>query len=274
MGQYYSTKKSADETPAVKRVYGWKKDEEDPRDLKKFFTVHPHLGTVRKVDLRANCPPVWDQGNLGSCSAQSVGGVYEYALMKEVREGSEKTEIFEPSQLFIYYNERKRQGTIEKDSGSTIRTGIKTLNAVGVCPENLWPYDITKFTDEPPAECYESAKKHRAIAYHRVQQSLHQLKMALMEGFPVAFGFKVFKSFESDSVAKTGIVPMPKPDEEFLGGHAVNLVGYDDDEKVFIVRNSWGTSWGDSGCAHFPYDYITDPNLSSDFWVVSLVKDI
>jgi C1A family cysteine protease len=93
-------------------------------------------------------------------------------------------------------------------------------------------------------------------------------------GFPVVFGFTVYESFEGNDVATTGNMPMPASGEKVLGGHAVALVGFNDDRRVFIVRNSWGASWGDQGYFYMPYEFITNPEYASDFWSVRKTKDL
>jgi C1A family cysteine protease len=105
-----------------------------------------------------------------------------------------------------------------------------------------------------------------------VLNTLPQLKGCLASGSPVVFGFSVYESFESAAVAKTGTMPMPKPSEKQLGGHAVLAVGYDDAQERVIIRNSWGTGWGKKGCFTMPYAYITDDNLCDDFWTIRLVE--
>ena len=109
------------------------------------------------------------------------------------------------------------------------------------------------------------------MQYQRVTQVLLQMKGCLASGFPFVYGFTVYESFESDAVAKTGVVPMPAPTEKVLGGHAVVAVGYDDSTQRFIVRNSWGPGWGMGGYFTIPYAYLTDSNLADDFWTVRLV---
>ena len=249
------------------RLYsGWKRDSFDPRDIA-FRPRRKRSG--KNVDLRSVCPkPIYNQKNLGSCTGQAVGFGYHF---EEIKQGLK--DAFMPSRLFIYYNERVMDGTVSEDAGSEIRTGIKTLAKDGVCPETMWPYFVTKFANKPTADCYKEALKHRAVTYMRVAQDLTHLKACLSEGYPIVFGFNVFESFESDEVAKTGMVPMPQPKEKNIGGHAVVLVGYDDEKQVFIVRNSWGEEWGDAGYFYMPYAYVTDNKLCDDFWTIRLVSD-
>jgi C1A family cysteine protease len=159
------------------------------------------------------------------------------------------------------------EGTVKSDSGAMIRDGIKTLKKQGVCSEIKWPYVISKFAVKPKSACYKEALNHQITSYHRIL-TLNEMRACLAEEFPFVFGFTVYESFESQEVARTGIVNMPQPNEGTLGGHAVLAVGYDDSEKRFIVRNSWGTDWGQKGYFTIPYDYVADRNLSDDFWTI------
>ena len=152
--------------------------------------------------------------------------------------------MFAPSRLFIYYNERVIENSVDEDAGAMIRDGIKSVAKEGAPHETLWPYDISKFRNKPTPAAYKDASKHRAILYQRLDQTLQQLKGCLASGYPFVFGFSVYESFESDAVAKTGKMPMPKPKEKQLGGHAVLAVGHDTASKRFLVRNSWGPDWG------------------------------
>jgi len=219
-----------------------------------------------KVDLRPHCPPVYDQGNLGSCTANGIAGAIEFDRMKQKLQPA-----FTPSRLFIYYNERVIEGTVNSDSGAQIRDGIKVVAKKGDCPETEWPYDISQFTHKPSAQCYKDARKYKAIQYQRLVQRVNQLKGCLASGYPFVYGFTVYDSFESGSVAKTGVVPMPAPGEQVLGGHCVLAVGYDDSQHRFLARNSWGPDWGIAGYFTMPYAYLTDTSLSSDFWTIRLI---
>ena len=265
MGNYLSTS-----SPQY-RKYGWKPDLPDPRDKVMKFT-RLKKGEERNipinVDLRDKMPPIYNQGKLGSCTAQAIAAAYQF---DELKQGNEDT--FEPSRLFIYYNERSKENTTDRDAGASIRDGIKTIHKIGVCPETMWNYDISKFYIKPSSECYLEADKHKSIEYHRIIQFTNQLKQCLSAGFPIIFGMSVFESFESDDVAKTGMVPMPKDNEKMLGGHAVLLVGYDKDESYWICRNSWGEDWGDDGYFYLPHEFLAkDKRYASDFWVLKRVS--
>jgi len=252
--------------------YGWIPDIPDQRDFTYAASAHAMANIPSSVDLRDKCPPVYDQGQLGSCTANAIGGALEFEMMKQ------GLAAITPSRLFIYYNERAIEGTISTDSGAMIRDGIKSVASQGDCPEGnvgdpppAWPYDISKFTVQPAQACYDKAKDLKAVNYQSVTQNLADMKGCLAEGYPIVFGFTVYESFESQEVASTGNVPMPKATEKVLGGHAVLAVGYDDDERVFICRNSWGSGWGDAGYFYMPYAYLLDDNLSDDFWTIRLV---
>jgi C1A family cysteine protease len=244
------------------KKYGWIPDIPDPRDV--FYAAPPAVLTALppKADLRDACPPVYDQGELGSCTANAIAGAIQFEQKKQ------QLVNFTPSRLFIYYNEREIEGTVGTDSGARIRDGIKTVVKIGACPETDWPYNIAQFVGPPPPPCKPDAAKNHVLAYHRVAQSLSQMKACLAEGYPFVFGFTVYESFESPEVAKTGVVPMPASSEAQIGGHAVAAVGYDDTQQRFIVRNSWGPAWGMAGYCTMPYAYLSDPHYASDFWTI------
>ena len=247
--------------------YGWQPDLPDQRDFTYAAPRAVAKALPPKADLRKNCPPVYDQGQLGSCTANAIAGAFEFELMKQ------KAVDFMPSRLFIYYNERVIENTVKTDSGAQIRDGIKSVNKQGVCPESLWPYDENKFAVKPSAACYSDALTHTVINYSRVPRTLVQMKGCVADGFPFVIGFTVYESFESAQVAKTGKLNMPKPNEQVIGGHAVCVVGYDDTAVRFIMRNSWGNAWGLKGYFTMPYEYLMNGNLSDDFWTLRLVKN-
>jgi C1A family cysteine protease len=250
----------------MQNQYGWKPDLPDQRDHLYEAPFHLFRVLPSQVDLRPGCPPVYDQGALGSCTANAIAGALEFDQMKQGES------VMVPSRLFIYYNERVMEGTVSSDSGAAIRDGIKSVNKQGACPETEWPYDITMFDILPSSQAYQDALLHRSVHYSRVSRNIGQMKACLAAGFPFVFGFAVYESFESDEVASTGIVPLPAQDEQVLGGHAVLAVGYDDAQQRFLVRNSWGDSWGMQGYCTMPYDYLLNNGLSSDFWTIKTVK--
>jgi C1A family cysteine protease len=247
--------------------YGWVPDLPDGRDLLYAAAPKPLAKLPEKVDLRSKCPPVYNQGELGSCTANAIAGALEYDQRKQ-----RLKEVFTPSRLFIYFNERAMEGTIESDSGAAIRDGVKSVSKRGACKETSWPYDIGQFRDKPGRGCYAEGKKHQAIRYLRVNQSLGQLKGCLAEGYPFIFGFAVYEGFESREVAETGEAELPRANEGYMGGHAVLAVGYDERTQRFIVRNSWGTSWGKRGYFTMPYPYLLQSSLSRDFWTIRRVE--
>jgi C1A family cysteine protease len=249
--------------------YGWNKAGHYYKSAEKYILQDSHLSKIIKhVDLRDECPAIYDQGHLGSCTANALAFCYQYDELHQ-----KEPNQFTPSRLFIYYNERNMEGHVLEDSGAEIHDGVQALNTIGVCSETEWVYDISKFTVKPDENCYTTALLHKTSAFRPIQQDLSQLRLALITGFPVVFGFSVYESFESPDVAKTGNMPIPLPTEKCLGGHAVAAVGFDDTRKVFIVRNSWGVSWGDKGYFYMPYAFITNPDMASDFWTITATHD-
>jgi C1A family cysteine protease len=241
--------------------YGWLPDLPDHRD-RLYASIAPKLGTLPpKIDLRAGCSPVEDQGQLGSCTANALVGALEFL---EKKDGVAFTDL---SRLFVYYNERAIEGTVNSDSGAFLRDGIKSLAKQGVCSEQSWPYKIASFKKKPPGACYTAARKHKILSYHRIN-SVDEMRTCLADGYPFVFGFTVYMSFLSKAVAQSGVLNMPGPNEQVDGGHAVMAAGYNDSRKRFLIRNSWNTDWGMKGYFTIPYAYLADRNLSDDFWTI------
>ncbi|HET7537706.1 MAG TPA: C1 family peptidase [Candidatus Didemnitutus sp.] len=249
----------------VNSWYGWLPDRPDFRDKLYSAIAAPPKKLPPSVDLRPGCSAVENQGQLGSCTANALAGNLEFL---EKQAGAVPADL---SRLFIYYNERAVEGTINEDAGAFIRDGIKTLAKYGVCSEAKWPYNIARFKQKPSAACYKEGLKHQIVSYHRIT-SLTQMKQCLAEGFPFVFGFTVYESFESAAVAKTGKLDMPTAKEKTLGGHAVMAVGYNDSQKRFTIRNSWGADWGLAGYFTMPYAYLSDNNLADDFWTIRTME--
>lgn len=249
----------------VRGSYGLRRDRHDPRD--RLFAPPPHLLSTPLppvVDLRGCCPPVMDQGNLGSCVEHGVTAALRYLLRAG---GRADTPL---SRLQLYYDVRRMEGTVGDDSGGEIRDAVKCVAASGVAPEADWPYDEKQFAVAPPAACYSDPLRLRAISYERVQVGVLPLKEALAAGFPVVVGLALCAAFESDEVARTGAVPMPSGGEALddMDGHCMYAVGYGQRPGTFTVRNSWNTDWGDSGDCYFPEAYLGSRLYGSDYWVV------
>jgi C1A family cysteine protease len=226
----------------------------------------------------------------GNCTSNAIAAAYEFDEIKQ-----KESVDFRPSRLFIYWGERSKEGTITEDAGADISDGINFINTVGVCPESIpenntvgitkdvcWEYDISKFAQKPPDACITFASKHKSVNARAVQQSLGQLKQALIDGYPVTVGVMLYPSFESADVTRTGLVPMPSALDRakgMIGGHGILIVGFDDNMMVygekgaFLLRNSWSDRWGLGGYFYLSYKYILDPNLSSDFWTITKISD-
>lgn len=244
---------------------GWVPDLPDQRDYTYLATPEQVQSLPSAVDLRADMPGIYDQGQLGSCTAQAVAAAMEFDRRKE------RLTDFIPSRLFIYYYTRVLEHTVSIDSGASLRDTTKTVARRGACPESEWPYIINRFADLPAAADRRDALQDRALLYRRVPRTLQQMQACLASGYPFYFGIAVYESFESSIVAQTGMVPLPAMDEQLLGGHALLAVGYRNSDQYFVVRNSWGTGFGDHGYLYIPYTYLLNRGLASDFWVIKTV---
>lgn len=252
------------------------RDVPDERDFIYSPERHQLRGPLpHRVDLRAGCPRVLNQGTrLGTCTAHAVAAAFSYEERRQINR------VISPSPLFIYYNERAltHQGRNCIHCVLRIRDAIKAVAKVGVCPKSLWPYsEITgRVRKKPPRIAFETAAKHQVVGYQRIPIGklkpavfLRHLKHCLADRSPILFGFKVYESFETETVKENGIMPVPDTRrEKRKGGHAVMAVGYDDRRKACLVRNSWGSDWGIKGYFWMPYKVITNPEIAHDFWTV------
>jgi C1A family cysteine protease len=243
----------------VNRVYSWRPDLPDQRD----FALHAtHAVLPEHVDLRRGCSPVKDQGQLGSCTAHAIGGALEFLDRKNG--GS----YVDASRLFIYYGERALEGTIDTDAGAD-----DSRRHQGDAPPRLLRREALAVScrrssrPSPPRSPSPTRPAGRSPSTSAAT-SLEACLEAVAGGFPVVFGFTVYEGFESAAVAKNGRLELPARGEKVLGGHAVLLVGYDMPSRRGIVRNSWGKDWGQGGYFTIPFPYLTNRNLSDDFWVV------
>ena len=185
-------------------------------------------------------------------------GAYEYVTKKK-----DGQDIY-ASRLFIYYNGRVKENNDPNvtDSGCSMTCAIEALEEYGVCLENIWPYDISQVNVRPSAEAYQSAKPHKITEALQINIDLNEMKTCLAQGYPFAFGLKLYKSF--DDAVDTGVVPIPNVSDGgrqsdgrstfsiiifqrsilfSFSSHALLAVGYSDQSQSFIVRNSWGVNW-------------------------------
>lgn len=255
---------------------GWRPDLPDKRDRYYHNSMHFHADSKAprptSIDLRnGNMPPVEDQGQLGSCTAFGSLAAYNFAHHLQ---GSG---FLEPSHLFAYYNARMLEGTVNEDSGATIRDAVKAIAKFGAVPESELPYIIAKFKHKPSAHLYTEGAKHLAIQYLRVESDqrkggLTHLQACLAAGYPVIFGSTLYDSFENPGPDADGMIPMPQPEEGVLGGHCQLICGYDNHKQAFLVRNSWGESWALQGYEWIPYAYILDTDYTSDCWTLRKIE--
>jgi len=239
---------------------------------KKYSSKRYNSETLpRKVDLREYMTTVEDQGQVGSCTANAVAGAYEYLVKRH-----QGVENYDVSRLFIYYNARKYRNEEKEDAGSVISLAIDGLKEYGACSEDTWPYDTDSVFKKPAKNAYEEAAQFLVDNTELIPTDLHAWKHALAEGYPIIFGIALFDSF--DKQKKKGLVPAPTNREtsrESHGNHAMLCVGYSDADRVFIVRNSWGEDWGDSGYCYIPYDYLINEKYNGgDSWIIKKVEDI
>jgi len=246
------------------RVLNWKPDLPDHRDHR-YVKVKPwYRRFPARVDLRAQCPPIVDQGQIGSCTANAIAGALGF--LEIAKDPAFQFSSFEPfSRLFIYWRERVMEGDPMQDAGAMIRDGVASCFQKGACREKTWPYDANKLFTTPSQPCYAEAYGHKLTKYMRLNNlNLTELLDCLAAGFPFVFGISVFASFFM--TGRDGMVPAPYGPLE--GGHALLCVGYDLASQRFIVRNSWGTGWGDQGYCYIPFGYLTNMNLADDFWTL------
>lgn len=260
----------------MKRHYGWKRQPRDDRD----FRYVPPLRLLRSLpssmDLGAGMGPQLDQGSLGACGPNSADELIEFDQRAEGRTSASV------SRLFVYYATRLLMGTVRQDSGVDNRTLLKALAKSGYCDEKLWPYVVSRFAQKPPAGLFTAATANAIRNYAAVAQAPDHMRGCLVAGRPFLFGFTCYPGLESQSAARTGIVPLPKKSERPIGGHDVTIFAYDDagfggriKGPAYKFRNHWlnddGSPWGDHGNGYLPAAYAENANLAGDFWVINAV---
>ncbi|MGQ0615111.1 MAG: C1 family peptidase [Planctomycetaceae bacterium] len=237
------------------------RDKHDPRDLRHVPRAPAPLPP--SLDIRSEPWPVWDQGNLESCTAHALCAALQFIVRRQRRDPG-----FDPSRLFLYYNERAREGTLDRNAPVTMRDGIKAVARNGACREELWPYIETRYADKPDPPCYWKANEHRAVGYAAVTQQRQAMRACLAEGFPFTIGIDLYSSYEGMETKRTGMIPVPDLKRDvFLGGHALLVVGYDS-KLGYIVRNSFGPSWGRDGYGWLPFAFAEDSDLAHSLWTL------
>ena len=213
------------------------------------------------VDLREWDTIIENQGSLGSCTGTALTSAYELMVRQSYPE-----QYVELSDLFIYYNARVEEGEIYKDDGIYIKDGLKVLQKYGVCAETFWPYVIEKWDDKPSDAAYEDAKK-RIISKYQKLISTYYITEVLNDNKPIVFGMEIFDSF-MDLNDRISTVPFPSRKEKSLGGHAMCMVGYDLEKRLFLAKNSFGSDWGMEGYCWVPFDYLRQEGY--DFWTFDI----
>lgn len=221
-----------------------------PASPKDYIATSGMSALPRKVDLRQHCSPVEDQGQVGSCAACAVVGAMEYQQRKAGRP------VVDLSRMFVYFNGRRMRGTEHEDSGMSVPEAMAAFMAFGAPPETDWPYDPALLTKAPDQAVYNKAREHTPGEYARVSGQ-ENIRGALAQGFPVSCLFQVpVRCF--DEAGRTGLLPPATPEELARArgetGHIVLAVGYDLDTGHYLIRNSWGESWGDRGYFRAPFD--------------------
>lgn len=246
------------------RCYGWKRQPFDPRDRVHLprFAARQLPPMVSLIDL---FPQPLDQGQTNECGPNSLSALIQVDM--KVQGAS----VVPPSRHFLYWCARYEMGTLPADDGVENRSMLVGAHQFGFCPERLWPFDDIHRNEEPETVCFDTAIRYAIEDYAVVPQQLAMMCATLAAGRPFLFGFEVFKEFESEAVAKTGVVPMPRQGQSPIGGHDVCIYGYDLKRAVFLCRNSWGPMWGLKGNFTIPFGYALNPGLAGDFWVVRSV---
>jgi C1A family cysteine protease len=231
------------------------------RATDRFFVADLAAARPKRVDLRDELAHAQDQHALDSCTANALAAAHELVERRAAR-------LARPlSRLFIYWNARAIERDVHEDDGITIRDGVHAMRRHGACTEDAWPYLEARVLERPNERAYEEARRHRLDDADRVHIELDAMRACIATRQPVVFGIQLFESFGDGG--DHGRIRMPRPDhEKHIGGHTMLAAGYDDREAVFIVRNSWGTGWGERGYCFLPYEYVADRRFTDEAWVL------
>lgn len=240
----------------------------DTPDYRDHIAAPPAIVLPSSMSLAPWLGPVKDQGQVGSCTAFAGTGLreflyrkfYSYELSRSVQPND-----FVLSPLWLYQMEREIEGTFGSDSGAQSRTIFKAMSKWGCLLEADDPYiegNAETMLDMDPTS-FSKAALYSKIAYHRVLD-VPTLKSVIASGYATVIGIPVYDSFENDTVASTGKVPVPLNSEVSIGGHEMLVHGYSDLTQTFMVRNSYGSSWGEGGNCIIPYNYFESPVVTRD----------
>jgi len=249
-------------TRLIERHGGWRRT---PEHLLPELSDQTGLGVADEVDPRGQLPPVFDQGQLGSCTSNAVAAALQYDTILDGHD------VGPLSRLWIYYQERKLENQLgQGDTGAYGVDAFRAASTVGLCKETDWPYDIQTFQTPPPAASTDEGYYKLTKPFQAVTPSVDAFKAVLSNRQTIAFGFDVYQSFESPEVARTGVMPVPDTSKEsLLGGHEVLLVGYlKSDPDHGLCRNSWSASWGQAGYFSFPWSYLTNAQHCGDWQTI------
>jgi hypothetical protein len=253
------------------RVYGWKRGLPSRRFPQLALTSFPVLSPSKSLVATGFFPPIWDQGQTGSCTGHGVARAIAFARAKQ------GLPFFDPSRLFPYWNARVQEGGQTQDGGAAIGDVVQAVQTFGDCPYVDLPTDPKLVTVAPSGKAFDDSITHKAMSVTRVMASTaaglqyHTKHCIDVLGLPVVVGIVVYESFESDAVAKSGIIPMPGVNETQLGGHCVLNVGYDDPSEMALCANSWSEDWGIQGYFKIPYAYLFNAGFADDFHAIQLV---
>lgn len=259
---------SASAAAPAHRLTGWIQDTAGIADPS-IARLRLSAGTIAaQSDLRAQMPPVYDQGQVGSCTGNGIAAILDYARRKQ----NSRLRWCSPSRLFIYFEERRIEGTINEDAGAMIRTGIDVITDTGVCRESRWPYIERNWPVKPSARAYADACNYQALHGYKCDNGdARSIRLALSNGYPVVFGSLLYSGIDRvDRWHPT--LEMPRKGESPAGGHCMVIVGHNDTTRTYIVRNSWGIRWCLDGHFYVPYDYIHSRRLTGDCWVIDRAK--
>lgn len=252
----------------VRNLSGWKQDSAGVVDRSfKAYRSAKVTALPTSVDLTNQMPKrVYDQGNVGSCTGEGIAALFAHYLWKESKR------YVEPSSLFIYWNERYIEGTVNSDEGAMIRTGIKVISSIGTSTTKTWPFRESKWAVKPSAQAFQEATGLRSPVGLKVDNTDgRSIRVAISDNCPVVFGMMLYTNIERITYWEP-VLSKPRRGESPIGGHCMLIVGYDDTKRLYKVRNSWSRLWGLNGYFFVPYDMIHNGRMTNDCWTIVPTK--